>query len=155
MYPRDTDVLTKTNPDDISNIYVYLDHKKQYLKVPCIDPIGYTKNLSLTQHHINQRLHRDFINRQVDLEGLARVRMYIHERIEKEVEEINSPKSSPKRTTKGMARLAKHNGVSSDMNTSCLPETLPELSLPDKSEQPKSLPESDDWDDYISDLEPY
>lgn len=156
MYPRDMDVLTKTNPDDISSIYVYLDHRQQYLKVPCIDPIGYTKNLSLTQHHINQRLHRDFIDSQLDLEGLARVRMYIHNRIEQEAEDINNlNRGRPRRTTKGMARLAKHNGVASDVQTSCVPETLPELSMPDKGKESKQLPDSDEWDDFISDLEPY
>ncbi|MGR5144480.1 Mu transposase C-terminal domain-containing protein [Photobacterium sp. DNB23_23_1] len=156
MNPQDLDVLIKTNPDDISSIYVYLGNEQQYLKVPCIDPIGYTQNLSLTQHSINQRLHRDFINKQLDLEGLARVRMYIHDRIEKEAEEINNlNRGRPKRTTKGMARLAKHNGVASDTETTCVPEALPELTMPDKTQEPKSLPESDDWDDFISDLEPY
>ncbi|MEL6113837.1 transposase family protein [Photobacterium sp. SP02] len=156
MNPHDTKVLTKTNPDDISSIYVYLDRHQRYLKVPCIDPIGYTRQLSLTQHRINQRLHRDYINQQVDLEGLARVRMYIHERIEKETEELNQlQRGRSKRTTGGMSRLAKHNGVMSDSDASCVPEELPALNVKEQKNPQKALPDSDEWDDFISKLDPY
>lgn len=156
MKPQDTKVLTKTNPDDISSIYVYLDRHQRYLKVPCIDPIGYTRQLSLTQHRINQRLHRDFISQQVDLDGLARVRMYIHERIEREAEDLKRlQRGRSKRTTGGMARLAKHNGVRSDSDASCVPEALPALNVIEPKNPQKELPDSDEWDDFISKLDPY
>ncbi len=72
------------------------------------------------------------------------------------VEEINNlNRDQSKRTTKGIARLAKHNGVASDAETSCVPKILPELSMLDTAIPPKQLPESDEWDDFISELDPY
>ncbi|WP_245823628.1 transposase family protein [Photobacterium proteolyticum] len=156
MNPSDIEVLTKTDPDDISSVYVYLEREQRYLKVPCIDPVGYTKKLSLTQHNINKRLCRDFISDKLDLDALARVRLYIHDRIEQEAEEINNlSRGATKRKTKGMARLAKHNGVASDSNANCEPEVLPELSLTHTKPDSKFFPGSDDWDEFISELDPY
>lgn len=148
------DVLVKTNPDDISSVYVFLDELDKYLQVPCVDPIGYTQDLSLQQHLINLRLHRNFISSKLDLDGLARVRMQLHERIEREVEELNHPgkKSSSHR---GMARLARHQQVGSGENGSVVTASLP-VSLP-KPEKPSPTPAKppDEWDSYVSGLEPY
>ncbi|KDM93137.1 Mu transposase C-terminal domain-containing protein [Photobacterium galatheae] len=156
MNPRDTVILTKTDPDDISSIYVYLERERHYLKVPCIDPIGYTKGLSLDNHLKFKLLYRDYISRHTDLDGLAKARIYIHERIVRETEELNQlHRSRPKRTTGGMARLAKHNGVRSDSDASCVPEALPALNVKEQKNPQKALPDSDEWDDFISKLDPY
>lgn len=146
-------IIIKTNPDDISFINVYLEEIQQYLKVPCIDPIGYTKGLSLLRHQINLRLHRDFISREVDLDGLAQARMFIHNKIELEMDDIKS--MSSKKSIKGMSKLAKYNGVASDGTGTVVPDKLPLFDLKEPNKPEQSIPNNDDWDDLVSDLEAY
>ncbi|WP_318409846.1 Mu transposase C-terminal domain-containing protein [Photobacterium leiognathi] len=151
MYPSVTSVLTKTNPDDISYIYVFIEHEQKYIKVPCVDPIGYTKGLSLFQHQINLKLQREYIDKKTDLDSLAKVRMYINDRI---LKEINDLKSRQKKATKGISRLAKHASIGSDKKESI--STSPLLNVSKDADQTKPVqPKGDDWDDLISDLDPY
>jgi len=147
------ELIVKTNPDDLSFINVYLDEKQQYLKVPCIDPIGYTKGLSLFQHQINLRLHRDFISRNVDLDGLAEARMFIHNRIESETDDIKN--MSSKKSVKGMSRLAKYKGVASDSSGTVIPDKAPKMEMKRLSKPEPNESDHDDWDDLVSDLEAY
>ena len=155
MYPSNIDVLTKTDPEDISSIYVYLDNEHHYLKVPCIDPVGYTQGLSLFQHQINLKLQRDFVDQHLDLDSLARVRLYIHDRIVQEADEIKN--IHKRKSIKGMSRLAKHSGIANDKKISIEPDKLPSLNLENKSAPAKkTLPNNDDdWDDFMSDLDSY
>ncbi|HIF9250979.1 TPA: TnsA endonuclease N-terminal domain-containing protein [Photobacterium damselae] len=148
--PSDCDVLVKTDPDDISFIYVYLKQQSTYLKVPCIDPVGYTKGLSLLQHQINIRLHRNYISNSLDLEHLVKVRSNINELIEKEIEDIQNRGKQQK--TKGMSRLAKHAGLASDRQASIKPK---ETKIDKAKNEHKKSDHDDDWDDFLSDLEPY
>jgi putative transposase len=139
-------VLIKLNPDDISYIYVYLVKLERYVRVSCIDPSGYTQNLSLNQHKINVRIHRDFISGSIDTVGLAKARMFIHEKIQNEFIELkNAPKNSK---VKGGKALAKHQNVSSDSQKS-ITQTSP---LVNKKATTKDQP-TDNWDDFISDLD--
>lgn len=147
--PSDSDVLVKTDPDDVSFIYVYLKQQSTYLKVPCIDPVGYTKGLSLLQHQINVRLHRDYISNSLDLEHLAKVRSNINALIDKETENIQNKGKQQK--IKGMSRLAKHSGIASDKQMTIKPKEV----KTDKPNKHKKAEYDDDWDDFISDLEPY
>ena len=151
IYPSKTDVLIKTDPDDISFIYVYLESKNNYLKVKCVDPVGYTKGLSLLQHQVNVRLCRNFIDKNTDLHHLAKVRLHIDDLIAKEIEEIQG--SNKRKKTKGMSRLAKYSGVASDRKVSVTFKRNPEIKQPDDSD--KILPNDDEWDDYISDVDSY
>ncbi|CAG19390.1 putative transposase [Photobacterium profundum SS9] len=64
----------------ISHINVYLDEEHRYLKVPCVDPDGYTEGLSLFEHDINHRFITTFTESQVDTALLAESRLYLHNR---------------------------------------------------------------------------
>ncbi|PAJ73294.1 integrase [Pseudoalteromonas sp. NBT06-2] len=143
--------LVKTNPDNLSSIYVYLDKLSQYLTVPCVDPTGYTQNLSLLKHQINLRLQRNFIDDCIDLVSLSRVRMAIHNRIEQEIKDVK--KMTSNRTVRGGAAIAKHQGISSDNSRSIAIESK-EVEGEIKPIAEKSSVE-DDWNTLITDLKPY
>ncbi|WP_042145938.1 MULTISPECIES: Mu transposase C-terminal domain-containing protein [unclassified Pseudoalteromonas] len=143
--------LIKTNPDDLSSVYVYLNKLSQYLKVPCIDPTGYTQKLSLLEHQINLRLQRNYINNSVDLVSLARVRIAINNRIEQEIKVIK--KMASKRSVRGGAALAKHQGISSDNSTSIVMEREEVKGEFNTIAEKPSV--EDDWNNLISDLKPY
>ncbi|WP_234418623.1 Mu transposase C-terminal domain-containing protein [Dongshaea marina] len=83
-------IIIKIDPDDISRIYVLLEKFDKYLAVPCVDPIGYTKNLSLNYHLTLTKAHRDYINSKIDIVSLAKARLWLHERIESEQTEFKS-----------------------------------------------------------------
>lgn len=140
------EVLIKLNSDDISYIYVYLDKLEHYIKVPCIDPSGYTQGLSLNQHKINIRIHRDFVSGAIDNVGLAKARMFIHNKIQSEFEVL---KHSPKSTkVKGGKALAKHQNVSSDNQKSITKSSTLVIKETEEKTQP-----TDSWDDFISDID--
>ncbi|QIZ78781.1 transposase [Ferrimonas lipolytica] len=147
-------VLVKTNLDDLSYIHVYVEQLKGYMVVPCVDPVGYTKGLSLQQHKVNCCLHREFIKGQLDLDSLAQVRMAIHQRIEQEVTELKEGKRSGK--VKQAAKLARHQGVSSVGAGTVVSKLLEGSIAAIQEEETKSdLPNQDDWDAMLSGLEPY
>jgi len=146
-------VLVKTNPDDISSIYVYLEENKKYIQVPCVDPNSYTKGLSLLRHNENLRLHRNYIDSKIDQDSLALARMYIHERVVQEVAELKA--CATKRKISGTSRLAKHQGVGSDSIGTIVPAELPANESNKLGKQIGELPNNDDWDDLVSDLEAY
>ncbi|MFD1009108.1 Mu transposase C-terminal domain-containing protein [Oceanisphaera ostreae] len=148
-------VIVKTNPDDISSIYVYLDKLERYLQVPCVDRVGYTHELSLQQHLINCRLHKNFIDSALDLDSLARVRMKLHERIEQEVAELNSI-GKKRKSLPSMSRLAKHQQVGSGEKGTIVGQPLPTELLKSKQHKQENLiKQIDEWDDYVSDLDAY
>lgn len=78
--------IIKVDPDDISNIHVYLEELGGYLKVPCTDNSDYTKGLSLHEHKVIKQINREVIREGRDNLGLAKARMAIHERVRQEQE---------------------------------------------------------------------
>ncbi|WP_417345565.1 Mu transposase C-terminal domain-containing protein [Ferrimonas sp.] len=148
-------LLVKTNPDDLSCIHVYVERLEGYLKIPCVDPVDYTKGLSLQQHKVNCRLHREFIKGQLDLDSLAQVRMSLHQLIEQEVEEIKRGKGRKK--IKQVAKVARHQNVSSSTTGSIVPEAQPAVKSESIEQKGQStpIPSEEDWDDIVSGLEPY
>jgi len=147
-------VLVKLNPRDISYIFVFMNELQAYLRVPCIDTCGYTTGLNLQQHLINSKLHRDFISQQMDVESLSRVRVYINQRIEREITEV---RQSQKHTRiKGINKIAQHQGLGSQACTTIVSDTPGVIKIEDVVLNPNvTPPEADDWDDLISDLDAF
>lgn len=86
-YPQTADSIKKVikiDPDDISNIYVFLAELEGYLKVPCTDKSGYVNGLSLHEHKVIKQYKRELMREQRNDLGLAKARMAIHERIKQE-----------------------------------------------------------------------
>jgi putative transposase len=147
-------LIIKIDPDDLSFIHVYLPDWEKYLKVACVDPEGYTQGLSLHQHKVNLKLHRNLVSSKIDLDSLARVRMTIHERIQEEAEFI---RNSDKRRTKTNKALAKHSNIGSDNNNTLATSAhnpLPVEDQPSITEQ-KAVLNNTDWDSAIDDIEAY
>ena len=147
-------VLIKTNPDDISSIYVYIDKTHKYLKVPCVDRVGYTKELSLFQHNINKKIHREYIGNKIDVQQLAKARDIVRSRIQQEINLMTTAKRKHK--LKHASRMAKYQGVNSQKNYSIVTN----LSTQNYQGEPDSKNEtftedSDDWNEFISKLDPY
>ena len=148
-------VLVKFNPRDISYVFVFIKEEGEYIRVPCIDPEGYTRGLSLQEHQINVKLHRDFIDKKMDVISLAKSRTYIKSRIQNELSEVRQ--TLKQRNTKGINKIAKYRDIGSQTTTSLLsgpqmPETKDDVPI-----QPKTPPQQleDDWDGFTSGLEPY
>ncbi len=154
-----TKVLVKTNPTDISNIHVFIEGIGKYIKVPCIDTVGYTSGLSLQQHNINRRLQREYIDKSTDVIALAKVRQKLKERIQHEVDEITS--SRKKHTLKHASRLAKFQGVNSQQRSTIVSTDYSEMhsqEIPDVlKEDPasKAKDNNDEWEEFVSKLDPY
>ena len=98
------------------------------------------------QHKINIRIHRDFISSSIDNVGLAKARMFIHNKIQEEIAEL---KAGPKHSkVKGGKALAKHQNVNSESQKSIAHSEPVEPKKVTSKEQP-----NDSWDDFISDLD--
>lgn len=147
-------ILVKLNPMDMSCIYVYLKDQGRYIKVPSVDPDNYTQGLTLLQHQTNKRLVRYQTRRHVDMESLAEARQYIEQRVQEEVDNIQRRPKRPNKSISGMKSLAKHQNVGSDSVSSIVPSKAPVI---EKVENQKTEPDDllDDWDDMVSDLDPY
>ncbi len=89
-YERKLFVKTKTDPSDISSIYVYLEFDNRYIRVPAVDNSGYTQGLSLFEHERIQRVRRLNTKRMVDEEALADTYLYMESRIEAETERLRN-----------------------------------------------------------------
>lgn len=110
----------KTDPDDISHVYVYLEEQKQYLKVPVIKDSGHIEGVSLYQHEricavkrLNTRLKRNE-------EFLADTYLYIDRRIDGELERISNKKNkrSTMPKTSNLSKIAKYKKIGSEGPTS-------------------------------------
>lgn len=98
-YPQTKETIKKiikVDPDDISNIHVYLEELGGYLKVPCTDSSDYTKGLSLHEHKVIKQINREVIREGRDNLGLAKARMAIHERVRLEQEAFITSKGKAK-----------------------------------------------------------
>ncbi|MEZ9408039.1 Mu transposase C-terminal domain-containing protein [Vibrio sp. 10N.261.52.C11] len=109
-------VRTKTDPSDISAIYVFLESEKKYIKVPAVDNSGYTNGLSLFEHERIQRVRRLNTRSLVNEESLADTYLYMEALIEGEAERMRSSKNKkltqPK--TGNTSKIAKYRDVGTE-----------------------------------------
>ncbi|MDR9827940.1 Mu transposase C-terminal domain-containing protein [Vibrio sp. FNV 38] len=109
-------VRTKTDPSNISAIYVFLESEKRYIKVPAVDNTGYTNGLSLFEHERIQRVRRLNTRSLVDENSLADTYLYIEALIEGETERMRKPRNKkvtqPK--TGSTSTIAKYRDVGSE-----------------------------------------
>ncbi|WP_070963747.1 Mu transposase C-terminal domain-containing protein [Vibrio sonorensis] len=109
-------VRTKTDPSDISAIYVFLESERRYIKVPAVDNSGYTKGLSLFEHERIQRVRRLNTRSLVNEESLADTYLYMEALIEGEAERIRDSKNRklahPK--TGNTSKIAKYRDVGTE-----------------------------------------
>jgi putative transposase len=139
---------------DMSCIYVYLKDQDRYIKVPSVDPDNYTKGLTLLQHQTNMRLVRHQIRSNVNLESLAEASLYLDGRVKTEVDNAQSRPKRPNKSIGGMKSLAKHQNVGSDSVSSVVPSKVPVIEKVE-NQKPGSDGLLDNWDDMVSDLDPY
>lgn len=113
-------VKTKTDPSDISSIYVFLEPEKRYIKVPAVDNSDCTKGRSLFEQERIQKVRRLNTRKLKDEEALAETYLYMESRIEGETERFsrsrNKKQTRPK--TGNTSKLAKFRDVGSDGPTS-------------------------------------
>ncbi|MDN5500606.1 MAG: transposase family protein [Shewanella sp.] len=143
--------LIKVDPDDLSNIHVYLEELGGYIKVPCTDNSSYTNGLSLHEHKIIKQINREMIREGKDNLGLAKARMAIHARVKQEQEAFQISNTKAKISgVKKQAQLADVSNTGQGTIRLESEELLP--SLPKKSESNISnLLEH--WDDDVEAFE--
>lgn len=138
--------IIKIDPDDLSHAYIFLDKLNDgnggYLEVKAVDADGYTNKLSLHEHLMLRKVHLIYIGEKITLEGLARARMYIHERIKSEYENLNG-KNSKEKAISAKKKQSQLQGISNEgKGTIKIDEPVP--SLKKETKQNKNL--FDEWD---------
>ena len=143
-------VKIKINPEDISEIYVFIDGTNNYISVPSANPsTAYTKGLSLELHKASARLSKTSVGDNVDEFSLAKARLFINDRIEEEVKEVS--KALRKSKVSGTKLIARTKNIHSENLKSIAESLLP----PEEEKQVEDETKGADWDDFISDLEAF
>jgi putative transposase len=149
---NEPEVIVKTDLNDISSVHVYLPKLKRYLKVPCIDPEGYTKGLSLNHHQIVRQMHKNFIESKVDKTELARTRAYINQRVDDEVDLISKSKRKQSKKIPGVSTIGKYREVNSEnVGTIVQPKVKSDNAITDDVNCENDW--LDEWDDLVPDLD--
>jgi len=149
-YPQTKETIKKiikVDPDDISKIYVYLEELNSYIEVPCTDPTGYTKDLSIYEHKTIKKINREIIRESKDCLGLAKARMAIHERIKGEQELFMAVKSKAK--ISNVKKQAQFTGISNTGKSSIKISDDKITLVPEQT----STDIFDDWDDDLEAFE--
>ncbi|WP_440878802.1 Mu transposase C-terminal domain-containing protein [Vibrio natriegens] len=115
----------KTDPDDISHIYVYLDEDKVYLKVPVVGESKHLRGVSLYQHERVCAVNRLNTMLNTNEELLAETYLYVDRRIDEEGERMANkkrPKSTLPKTT-NLKKIAQYKNVGKEGNGSLLSDS--------------------------------
>ncbi len=133
---------TKTDPHDISSIYVFLEEEDRYISVPAVDPSGYTKGRSLYEHLRIRSVQRLKTQLDKDEVSLAEASLYIDRRLDEAVKEMEKANSKGKRSlpkTAHASKIAAQRGVGSEGPTSIVSQTNPSKRVDDKNDSPPLL----------------
>jgi putative transposase len=122
-YKKGVRLKIKTNPDDISHIYVYLAEDKSYLKVPVVGDSKPLKGLSLYQYQRICAVRRLNTRLQADKESLAETYLYIERRIDGEFERHIGRNKPALPKTSNTSKIAKFKKVGSEGPTSIVANT--------------------------------
>lgn len=142
----------KINQDDLSYVYLYLELLGHYIRVPSIDPEGYTNGLSLIRHKINLKFHKDFIKGKVDHLALAKASQQIDDCVQEEIRQLK--KAGSKAKTSGTKAIARAQGIDNTHEKSIA--TMSEINQTRSTlEKTKLMKNDENWDDFISDLEAF
>ncbi|RXJ71350.1 transposase [Veronia nyctiphanis] len=143
----------KVDPDDMSSIFVFLEEFDGYIEVPCDDPVGYTKHLSLHEHLIIKRAHKLYIKGHVDTLSLAKARLALAARMEDETEDLRTFKRKRK-PPKNMKKMAEFSGISSAAIESQRAKPQKSTSKKNKGEElQKAADFLEDWEEILGDLD--
>ncbi len=143
----------KVDPDDMSRIFVFLEELDGYIEVPCDDPVGYTKHLSLHEHLIIKRAHKLYIKGHVDTLSLAKARLALAARMEEETEDLRTFKRKRK-PPKNMKKIAEFSGISSAEIESKPPTQKEKAPKNSKDEELKKAAEFlDEWEEILGELD--
>ncbi len=143
----------KVDPDDMSRIFVFLEELDGYIEVPCDDPVGYTKHLSLNEHLIIKRAHKSYIKGHVDTLSLAKARLAFAARMEEETEDLRTFKRKRK-PPKNMKKMAEFSGTSSAEIESKTAKPQKSTSKKNKGEDPQKAADFlEDWEEILGDLD--
>ncbi|USE69721.1 integrase [Pseudoalteromonas maricaloris] len=145
-------IKAKINQDDLSYVYLYLDSLEHYIKVPSVDPEGYTTGLSLIRHKIHLKFLKMYVKGKVDLVGLAKARQFIDERVKEEARQLKNVGSKSKVT--GTKAIARAQGVDNTQVKSIAKTSETKQAEPIPAET-KPKQDDDSWDDFVSDLEAF
>jgi putative transposase len=137
---KNLQVKVKTIHTSIAEIYVYLDTEKRYIKIPCVDQ-EYAQGLTLLQHQTNVRFVRCYIKSKTETEHLAEAKVYLHERLMREITEVTNLLNKRKGKISSAKKLAKYHDIGSD-NISSLSSNLDSSTSIQKNNKDVS------WDDY-------
>lgn len=147
-------VVVKRDPEDVSYIYVYLVERKEYIRVPAVDPDRLYDGLSVFQLKVRRKLRRNFINSKTDYVGIAEAEKLIDDRVSEIAEEV----SASKKKIKGTKKAAAYFGISSE-NPSSIIDGFTSREISDIEKENKSHsgvnPNDEEWKRISDDLEPY
>ncbi len=145
-------VTTKTDPNDISSIYVFLKEEKRYIKVPAVDPEGYTKGRSLYEHDRIRAARRKKVQMGENEVSLAAASLEIDRAMERAIDKMSRSgtvkKTLPKSTH--ASKIAKQRGVGSEGSGTIVIKPKEQTKISSSSTH-----ETEIIDDDLSDIEGY
>lgn len=145
-------VITKTDPNDIGSIYVFLKEELRYIKVPAVDLDGYAKGRSLYEHDRVRAAKRKKVQMGENEVSLAVASLEIDRAMERAIDKMARAGSSNKTLPKSVhaSKIAKQRGVGSEGGGTIVVE-----SGEHKRTNLLSVSETEIIDDDLSDIEGY
>ncbi|NUW71697.1 Mu transposase C-terminal domain-containing protein [Vibrio mediterranei] len=145
-------VITKTDPNDIGSIYVFLKEEQRYIKVPAVDLDGYTKGRSLYEHDRIRAAKRKKVQMGENEVSLAVASLEIDRAMDRAIDKMSRTGSNNKTLPKSVhaSKIAKQRGVGSEGGGTIVVEPKEH-----KGTNVRSVNETEIINDDLSDIEGY